>query len=100
MTDMVGSTRQWEADWQGMWKATQRHDAIADQVISDHGGRILKPRGEGDSLLVLFPNVSQAILGAIQLNLAREAQTQGASSTLRDFLPIVRKSTTTDTIHL
>ncbi|HRF58643.1 MAG TPA: tetratricopeptide repeat protein [Fimbriimonadaceae bacterium] len=69
MTDMVGSTRQWEVDRSGMWEATRMHDAIADRVVGSHGGRILKARGEGDSLLILFPTAHQAVLAAVALNL-------------------------------
>lgn len=73
MTDMVGSTRQWEADREGMWAATRLHDQIAGRIVESRGGKILKARGEGDSLLILFPTAHDAVLAAIDLNLELQA---------------------------
>ena len=51
LTDVVGSTRTWEAHPGPMAVAMARHDAIAADVVDAHGGALIKGRGEGLPLL-------------------------------------------------
>lgn len=67
MTDLEGSTAKWERDPQSMRDAMARHDVIATEVMEMHGGQLVKPRGEGDSLFVVFPSPLDAIHAAIEI---------------------------------
>ncbi len=69
MTDVEGSTRQWEAHPECMQAALARHDAIAQEVIDFCGGRLIKSRGEGDSLFVVFKAPFDAARAAAMLQL-------------------------------
>ncbi len=74
MTDIEGSTRLWEEKPRGMAAAMRRHDELANQVVSTTSGIIIKSRGEGDSLFVVFPTGSQAIQAALSLLRAMESE--------------------------
>jgi class 3 adenylate cyclase len=54
-TDIEGSTRLWEQHPDAMRLVLARHDALAAAVIEQHGGTLVKSRGEGDSLFAVFP---------------------------------------------
>jgi class 3 adenylate cyclase len=54
LTDVEGSTRLWEAHHQAMGEALARHDRLVSQVVVDHGGRLVKAKGEGDSSFSVF----------------------------------------------
>jgi predicted ATPase/class 3 adenylate cyclase len=64
MTDLEGSTASWERAPQAMREAMVRHDEIAGAVVAEFGGRLVKPRGEGDSLFVVFDDPVNAVLAA------------------------------------
>jgi class 3 adenylate cyclase len=53
-TDIEGSTRLWEQHPQAMDATLTRHDALADQIITQYGGVIVRHRGDGDSLFAVF----------------------------------------------
>ena len=61
-TDVVGSTALWERDPGVMAAAMALHDQLAADVVSEHGGRLVKPRGEGDSLFVVFESPAAALV--------------------------------------
>ncbi|MGV3616393.1 MAG: ATP-binding protein [Fimbriimonas sp.] len=67
MTDLEGSTAKWERDPQSMRDAMARHDEIATEVMAAHGGALVKPRGEGDSLFVVFPTPLDALNAAAEI---------------------------------
>lgn len=46
-TDIEGSTQLWEKHPEEMKKSLVRHDAILDEQITGHGGRIIKHLGDG-----------------------------------------------------
>src|ERR671916_192512 len=48
-TDVEGSTRLWEQHPEPMGTALARHDALIEGIVDDHGGALVRPRGEGDS---------------------------------------------------
>jgi DNA-binding SARP family transcriptional activator/predicted ATPase len=47
LTDIEGSTRLWDKHHQAMLPALMQHNAILEEHISGHGGRILELRGDG-----------------------------------------------------
>jgi predicted ATPase/class 3 adenylate cyclase len=69
-TDIEGSTRLWEQHPQAMEAALTRHDALAIQVLAQHGGTLVKHRGEGDSLFAVFPRALDAVAAAAALQQA------------------------------
>ena len=71
-TDVEGSTKLWEAAPDTMMAALQQHDALIDNAATANGGVLVRPRGEGDSRFVVFPDALDAIAGgvAIQRELA------------------------------
>ena len=46
-SDIEGSTRLWESYPEAMQAAIQRHDAILDNTIEAHGGRVIDHAGDG-----------------------------------------------------
>lgn len=74
MTDVVGSTAQWEKDPAAMSQAMARHDQISAQIIEACHGLLVKPRGEGDSLFCAFRVTTRALEAAIQLVQAFESE--------------------------
>jgi class 3 adenylate cyclase len=46
-TDIEGSTRLWEEHTGAMGAVIARHDAILQQQVEAHGGRITKHTGDG-----------------------------------------------------
>jgi class 3 adenylate cyclase len=67
LTDIEGSTAAWEADADAMAVALARHDEIVEQVVTSHGGRLVKTRGEGDATFSVFDRPSAAATAAIDL---------------------------------
>lgn len=61
MTDVEGSTHLWEADRDAMSLAMARHDETAAEVVESLGGSIVKARGEGDSLFIVFEDAALAL---------------------------------------
>ena len=74
LTDIEGSTRHWEEHPQVMQAALERHDAIAIGVIREHGGALVKNRGEGDSLFAVFERATDAVAAAAALQHAMHAE--------------------------
>ena len=46
-TDIVGSTRRWEADADAMRAALEAHDGILRETVAIHAGRLFKHTGDG-----------------------------------------------------
>ncbi|MEK6720814.1 MAG: tetratricopeptide repeat protein [Chloroflexota bacterium] len=67
LTDIEGSTRNWEASETEMRHALRRHDDLLSRIIPEHGGRVLTERGEGDSFFALFPAASDAVSAALEV---------------------------------
>ena len=67
LTDVEGSTRLWEAHRQAMEGALARHDHLVSQAVVDHGGRLVKAKGEGDSTFSVFTSPTQAVTAALKL---------------------------------
>jgi len=75
LTDIVGSTRLWEAAPGAMAVALARHDRLVHDTVTGHGGTLLKGRGEGDSTFSVFHRATDAAAAALaaQDALTREA---------------------------
>jgi len=67
MTDVEGSTRVWEEDPQAMAGALREHDALIRRLVQEHGGILMKWRGEGDSTFSVFTDAAGALSAAGQI---------------------------------
>jgi class 3 adenylate cyclase len=70
LTDVVGSTRLWEAAPEAMDEALRRHDELVEVSVSEAGGLQLKARGEGDSTFSVFQHATDAANAALLLRAA------------------------------
>jgi len=70
MTDIEGSTRLWGEAPEAMRAALARHNAICTSVVGEHGGFIVKSRGEGDSTFSVFGRPTDAVAAACALQTA------------------------------
>jgi class 3 adenylate cyclase/tetratricopeptide (TPR) repeat protein len=66
LTDVVGSTRMWEADPEAASVSMQRHEELIEAAVARNNGRLLKSRGEGDSTFSVFARAPDALLAAAQ----------------------------------
>jgi class 3 adenylate cyclase len=82
-TDVEGSTRLWEAHPQSMRQVMARHDALLTAVFEQHDGVVVRPRGEGDSLFVVFVRASDAVAAALDGQRAVQAEDWGVVRPLR-----------------
>ena len=74
-TDIEGSTQLWQQHPDPMRVVMARHDALLNVGIEQHGGLVVKSRGEGDSFFAVFVRASDAVASAstIQQMLLRES---------------------------
>ena len=63
-TDVVGSTRRWEADPAEMRRALAAHDAVLRSAIESHAGSVFKHTGDG--VAAAFPSAHDAVEAAVQ----------------------------------
>ena len=70
LTDVEGSTALWEADSETMRQALAHHDALIEAGIVEHGGMVVKTRGEGDSIFAVFDGARDAVGAASALQVA------------------------------
>ena len=66
-----------------MRSALERHDGLAASVIAEHGGLLVRARGEGDSLFCVFSRATDALAGAVALQQAFVAEAWPADAPLR-----------------
>jgi len=69
-TDIEGSTRLWEEDPEQARLAMARHDRLIEQLVSEHHGSVVRPRGEGDSRFAVFREASAAVTAACAIQRA------------------------------
>jgi class 3 adenylate cyclase len=67
MTDIEGSTRLWEEDPERMAVALRNHDGLAQRLIREGGGVLVKWKGEGDSTFSVFTDPGEAVEAAMAL---------------------------------
>jgi predicted ATPase/class 3 adenylate cyclase len=82
-TDIEGSTRLWEQHPEAMGQAVARHDTLAAAVVEEHGGTLVKRRGEGDSLFIVFARATDAVAAACALQRAFVAEPWPTAMPLR-----------------
>ncbi|MDQ3930311.1 MAG: tetratricopeptide repeat protein [Chloroflexota bacterium] len=63
-TDIEGSTQLWERYPDQARTALARHDQIVEEVVEQHEGSLVRPRGEGDSRFAVFSRASAAVAAA------------------------------------
>jgi class 3 adenylate cyclase len=73
-TDIVGSTRTWEAEPEAMSVAMIRHDEVIDLAVTQAGGSLVRPRGEGDSRFAVFTSPSDALAAAAHLSIVLQTE--------------------------
>jgi len=66
-TDVVGSTRAWDAWPDRMSQAMRQHDSLIEEVIERNGGALVRPRGEGDSRFGVFVRPDDGAKAAIEV---------------------------------
>ena len=69
-TDVVGSTRLWEADPAATSLAMARHDELIETAVVAAGGVLVRPRGEGDSRFAVFISPTAALTAAADFSVA------------------------------
>jgi predicted ATPase/class 3 adenylate cyclase/Tfp pilus assembly protein PilF len=74
LTDIVSSTRLWEHYPVPMRGAAVRHDELIETRVAEHGGAVVRPRGEGDSRFVVFSRASDAVAAACEIQRALRAE--------------------------
>lgn len=62
-TDIEGSTRLWETQYEAMKSALSRHDALLRVAIESHGGHVFKTGG--DAFYALFATATDALAAAL-----------------------------------
>jgi len=85
LTDIVGSTRLWDSVPAAMETALACHEEIVTGAMADHGGVLLKGRGEGDSTFSVFTLATDALAAAYeaQVGLVAARWPTGARLTVR-----------------
>jgi DNA-binding SARP family transcriptional activator len=73
LTDIEGSSGLWETDAEAMAAALELHDELVARIAQEHGGRVLKTKGEGDSTLTVFRRASDAVADAVEVHEALAA---------------------------
>jgi TolB-like protein/class 3 adenylate cyclase/Tfp pilus assembly protein PilF len=79
--DVAGYSRLMGADEVGTARTLREHRAVADALVSKHGGRIVKTTGDG--VLLEFPSVVDAVECAVAWQAAMAERNQGVSEDRR-----------------
>src|SRR5687768_16147095 len=64
LTDVESSTALWERFPDGMAAAIAAHERIIGAEVERHGGEVIRDRGEGDSLFLVFDGPAPAVAAA------------------------------------
>ena len=80
-TDLEVSTRLWDQEPDAMQVALARHDAILRDAVMEHGGVVVK--GRGDGVHAVFATADAAVRAAIDCELAMSAERWAVSEPLR-----------------
>jgi predicted ATPase/class 3 adenylate cyclase len=88
MTDVEGSTRMWEERPDVASVVVARHEALIGTGVDDHGGLLVKSKGEGDSTFSVFAESSAAARAAVETQraLQREPWPRGGGVRVRTAL--------------
>jgi predicted ATPase/Tfp pilus assembly protein PilF len=66
-----------------MRQVAARHDALLDDIITQHHGRRVKERGEGDSVFATFADPAAAVAAALAINQAVLAESWPAETPIK-----------------
>jgi hypothetical protein len=66
-----------------MGGAVERHDALIEGAVAEHGGQVVRPRGEGDSRFAVFARPSDALAAACEAQLALQQERWSLTEPLR-----------------
>jgi class 3 adenylate cyclase len=85
LSDIEGSTRLWASDPDAMAEAVPVHYALLADAVARHGGVRPVEQGEGDSVVAAFARASDAVVAALeaQLAFARQAWPGGLELRVR-----------------
>jgi predicted ATPase/class 3 adenylate cyclase len=83
LSDIEGSTRLWEEHPEATNAAIARHGDLAAELVSQHGGTLVKRQGEGDSLFAVFPSAADAVAAACALQSAFASEVWPTPTPLR-----------------
>src|SRR5919198_315537 len=82
-TDVEGSTRLWEQHPEAARAALVEHDALIELLAEQHGGQVVRPRGEGDSRFCVFARASDAVAAAAAIQQALHQEPWPTSTPIR-----------------
>jgi len=82
-TDIEGSTALWEQHPAAARAALARHDVLIEQLVAEHDGYVVRPRGEGDSRFAVFARATDAVAAAAALQQALYAEPWPTPTPLR-----------------
>src|ERR1043165_1233703 len=74
LTDVVSSTRLWDLYPEAMRQTCARHDELIEALVAEHGGVLVRPRGEGDSRFAVFARATEAVAAALAIQRALHAE--------------------------
>ena len=74
LSDVEDSTRLWLDHRDKMREAIAHHDSLFATLVTEAGGILVKPRGEGDSHFTVFRRPSHAVLASATLQRALTAE--------------------------
>jgi len=83
LTDIEDSTRHAEREPERMGHAVNRHDRLGEDCVMAAGGKLVKKRGEGDSLFIVFARASDAVAAACALQHALHREEWQTAEPLR-----------------
>ena len=83
LTDVEESTKLWEQHPEAMRQALLRHEILMSRLIEQHHGRLVKTRGEGDSLFAVFSLAKNALTCACAVQQAFREEAWPAETPLR-----------------
>jgi adenylate cyclase len=79
--DVAGYSRLMGADEVGTARTLHEHRAVADALVSNHGGRIVKTTGDG--VLLEFPSVVDAVECAVAVQVVMAERNEGVPADRR-----------------
>jgi predicted ATPase/class 3 adenylate cyclase len=87
-TDVEDSTRRWDEHPDAMRDALARHDELIERYVAAHAGRVVRPRGEGDSRFAVFARASDAVAAALAIQRAFRAEDWPAEVAVRVHMAV------------
>lgn len=83
LTDVESSTALWEVFPDLMAPGIARHVELIAEAVSDHGGRLHRDRGEGDSTFSVFTSATDAVAAAVAAARALAAEAWSPKAPIR-----------------